>query len=74
MVFQEDHPEAQKGGVQTMVELLRSSCDSRIVTEDGASKFSRLVRVMGDSPKEELLQVYRQVKSGQGFKEKDVAK
>nr|ATU82717.1 venom apolipophorin-like protein 1 [Pristhesancus plagipennis] len=74
LIFEGGHPGDYKGGVQTMVELLKVSCDSRSIDKEGASKYNQLVRVVADAPKDDLLKVYQQVKSGQGFKEKDIAK
>ena len=58
-----------------LVEALKSTCNEidPVVGENGAKNFAKVVSVLSQSKKSDILQVYSDVKNGAGFKNKELA-
>ncbi|BES98257.1 Domain of Unknown Function (DUF1081) [Nesidiocoris tenuis] len=72
--FDVPHEEPVKGTSAEIAALLKKGIESRTVDSTDATIFSSLVKAVNAAPKDELLTVYNQAKSGAGFSDKETAR
>ncbi|KAF6202203.1 hypothetical protein GE061_004601 [Apolygus lucorum] len=73
VIFDNEHEREFTGTASEITALLKKGCDSRSIDSEDARVFSSLVNAVSVAPKNEILTVYNQAKSGAGFKDKDLA-